>query len=257
MRPRHGRWGDDAMTASDGGMVTAPRTVEETGIRRSILEDLALKTLYVLGELGLRELADHMRVSLRIVEELFQRLRKDQLCQVTGMTAGVHRIVTTSEGKSRALELLSLSQYHGAVPVSLADYVAHVQAQTVRRMDVDPASVERAFAHLVLDPETLAQLGTAVVSGKAIFLYGPSGTGKTTVAEALWRLFFEKEVFIPHAVEVDGQIISVYDPGAHQTTDTRLGSEHDHRWVACQRPRVIVGGELTIEMLDLQFNPVA
>jgi len=244
------------MTTSDGGMVTAPQSVEETGIRRSVLEDLALKTLYVLGELGLRELADHMRVNLRIVEELFQRLRKDQLCQVTGMMGGVHRIVTTSEGKSRALELLMMNQYHGAVPVSLSDYVGRVKAQTVRHMDIDPMQVEQAFAQLVLDPETLMQLGTAVVSGKAIFLYGPSGTGKTTVAETLWRLFSDTEIFVPHAVEVDGQIIAAYDPGVHRASETRLGSEHDHRWVLCQRPRVIVGGELTIEMLDLQFNPV-
>jgi len=247
----------ETMTANgDARIVTVPRTVEETGIRRSILEDLALKTLYILGELTLRELADHMCVSLRIVEELFQRLRKDQLCQVTGMAGGVHRIVTTSEGKSRALELLSLNQYHGPVPVSLGEYIARVHAQTVRHMEVDPLQVERAFNHLVLDLETLSQLGTAVISGKAIFLYGPSGTGKTTVAEALWRLFAESEIFVPHAVEIDGQIIGVYDPGVHRASEAPLGPDHDARWVLCQRPRVIVGGELTIEMLDLQFNPV-
>jgi len=246
----------ETMTTSEARVVAAPRTVEETGIRRTILEDLALKTLYILGELSLRELADHMRIGLRIVEELFQRLRKDQLCQVTGMAGGIHRIVTTSEGKNRALELLSLNQYHGPVPVSLNDYVARVQAQTVRQMEVDAMQVQRAYEHLVLEPETLSHLGTAVLSGRAIFLYGPSGTGKTTVAEALWRLFTDTEIFVPHAIEIDGQMISVYDPAVHRTGETRLGAEHDGRWVLCQRPRVVVGGELTIEMLDLQFNPV-
>jgi predicted ATPase with chaperone activity len=237
-------------------MPNAPANVEETRIRRKLLEDLALKTLYMLGELTLRELADHMCLNLRIVEELFQRLRKDQLCQVTGMTGGVHRIVPTSEGKTRALELLALNQYTGPAPVALDEYVECVGAQTVRRMDVDPEHVARSFANLVLEPKVLAQLGTAVISGKAIFLYGPSGTGKTTVAETLWRLFVDVDVWVPHALDVDGQIISVFDPGLHQRSDTAVRPEHDPRWVLCRRPRVVAGGELTVEMLDLQFNPV-
>jgi predicted ATPase with chaperone activity len=243
-------------TAMTSQGLRAPDSADATGIRRKFLEDLALKTLYVLGELGLRELADHMGVGLRVVDELFQRLRKDHLCQVTGMAGGVHRIVTTSEGKARALELMSLSQYIGPVPVSFDDYVARVREQTVRHMDVTPEDVARAFEHLVLDPETLARLGTAVISGKAIFLYGPSGSGKTTVAESLWRLFSTADVFIPYAIEIDGQVITIYDPGVHQKTDVEMPADHDARWVLCRRPRVIVGGELTIEMLDLEFNPL-
>ncbi|HJQ84131.1 MAG TPA: ATP-binding protein [Candidatus Binatia bacterium] len=245
------------MSALESAGTRTPVTVEDTGIRRKLLEDLALKTVYVLGELGLRELADHMCISFRIVEELFQRLRKDQLCQVTGMAGGVHRIVSTSEGKARALELMSLSQYVGPVPVSLDAYVARVREQTVRGLEVDPQGVARAFERLVLDPETLTQLGTAVISGKAIFLYGPSGTGKTSVAETLWRLFRESDdILVPHAIEVDGQIISVYDPGVHETSDAPAPPDHDRRWMLCKRPRVVVGGELTIEMLDLEFNPL-
>jgi predicted ATPase with chaperone activity len=236
-------------------MMEAPRTVEDTGIRRKFLEDLALKTLYQLGELTLRELADHMRINLRIVEEIFNRLRKDQLCQVTGMAGGVHRIVTTSEGKTRAIELLTLSQYAGPAPVSLPDYVARINAQTVRRMDVEPAHLKRSYEHLVLDQETLTQLGTAVISGKSIFLYGPSGTGKTTVAENMWRLFQTSEIWVPHAIEIDGQVITVYDPVVHRPVERPEGSNGDGRWVLCHRPRVVVGGELTIEMLDLQYNP--
>ena len=237
-------------------MPNAPGTVEETRIRRKLLEDLALKTLYVLGEVTLRELAEHMCLGLGVVDELFQRLRKDQLCQVTGMSGGVHRVIPTSEGKIRALELLGLNQYAGPAPVALQDYVEWINAQTVRRMDVDPAHVARSFESLVLDPRVLAQLGTAVVSGKAIFLYGPSGTGKTTVADTLWRLFSDVDIWVPHALDVDGQIITVYDPGVHQRSDAAARPEHDQRWVLCRRPRVVVGGELTIEMLDLQFNPV-
>jgi hypothetical protein len=240
----------------DVEIISAPRTVDDTGVRRKVMEDLALKTLFMLGELTLRELAEHMCVPLPVVDEMFQRMRKDQLCQVTGMAAGIHRIVPTVEGKSRALELLALSQYTGPAPVSFEAYAAQVHAQSVRQLDVDPALVEKAFERLVLGDRVLNQLGTAVVSGKAIFLYGPPGTGKTSVAEAIWHLFGDEGVWVPHAVEVDGQIITVYDPHLHRPVDEAAPADHDQRWVLCHRPRVVVGGELTIEMLDLQFNPV-
>jgi len=236
--------------------IDAPRTAEETGIRRKVLEDLTLKTVYLTGELSLHDLAEHMRVSLRIVEDVFQRLRKDQLCQVTGMVGAVHRIVLTSEGKARALDALSINQYVGPLPVTLVAYVEQIRAQTVRRMDANPVAVERAFRDMVLEPHTLRQLGSALVSGKAVFLYGPSGTGKTSVAETLARLFEQENVWIPHAIENDGQIITIYDPLVHQKVDDPAARDSDERWVLCRRPRVVVGGELTIEMLDLQFNPV-
>src|SRR5205809_880222 len=163
-------------------MINAPRTADETGIRRKVLEDLTLKTMYLMGELSLHDLAEHLRLSLRIVDEVFE--------------------------------------------------------------------------HLVLEPQVLRQLGSALVSGKAIFLYGPSGTGKTTVAETLSGLFEQENVWIPHAVEDDGQIITIYDPLVHHKVDDPATRDSDERWVLCHRPRVVVGGELTIEMLELQFNPV-
>jgi predicted ATPase with chaperone activity len=235
----------------------APATVEEMGVPRKLLEDLALKTLFVAGELTLVQLAEHMRVSRPVVRELFERLRREALCQVTGMVDGVHQIVTTAEGRARALELLALSQYTGPTPVSLRDYVSRVRTQTVTDTSVTPADVGRAFEHLVLDHATLAQIGTAVVSGRAIFLYGPTGTGKTTVAESIWNVLHQDAIWVPHAVEIDGQVVTVYDPGVHHAIDRPLAPESDRRWVLCQRPRVFVGGELTIEMLDLQLHPVS
>lgn len=236
--------------------IKGPCTADETGIRRKVLEDLTLKTVYLMGELTLHDLAENLRISLRIVEDLFQRLRKDQLCQVTGMAGAVHRIVLTSEGKARALDALSINQYVGPLPVALADYTNQVRAQTVRQMDVNPPAVAEAFRHLVLESQVLRQLGSALMSGKAIFLYGPSGTGKTTVAETLSHLFAQENVWVPYAVENDGQVITLYDPLVHQKVDQPVERESDERWVLCRRPRVVVGGELTIEMLDLQFNPV-
>jgi MoxR-like ATPase len=122
-------------------------------------------------------------------------------------------------------------------------------------VDVHPADVERAFAHLVMDPETLRQLGTALNSGSPVFLYGPAGTGKTTMAETLSRVLAEDHVWIPYAVEVDGQMITIYDPAIHARVAEAEPDGHDERWVLCRRPAILVGGELTAEMLDLQFNP--
>ena len=234
-----------------------PATLADLGVPRKLLEDLALKTIHLLGEVSLMGLAEHMHVDLRIVDEIFQRLRKEHLVQVTGMVVGVHQLVATAEGRARAMDLLALSQYAGPAPVSLADYVHRVREQTVRRMEVSPDAVQSAFGDMVLEQPMLDQLGTAVVSGNAIFLHGPSGTGKTTLAEALWRLFQRDPIWVPHAIVVDGQIITVYDPQIHHAAEGPTPPEADRRWMLCQRPRVIVGGELTIEMLDLQFNPLS
>jgi predicted ATPase with chaperone activity len=228
---------------------------EGLGVRRSVVENLTLKTLFYLGEATIQELAEQLRIAPYIVEGVFQRLRKDQLIQAVGLAAGGHRVTLTQGGRSRALELLGVDQYVGAVPVSLADYIERVKSQTVRDIAVTPPDVTEAFRELVLDDPTLAQLGTAVVSGRAIFLYGPPGTGKTTVAEKLSDIFRKESIWLPYAIEVDGQIITVYDPHVHERVEGAGGLSGDGRWVRCRRPRLMVGGELTIDMLDLQYNP--
>jgi len=234
--------------------IPVPQSLEELKVRRSLLEDLAMKVLYLQGESTLKDLAEKMRLSLPVLEEIFQRLRKEALCEVKGLTGGVYRIDTTSHGKDRALEFLSLNQYAGPAPVSLSDYVSRVVSQTVLKVSVRPAQVKRALEHLVLDDRTLAQLGTAVVSGTSIFLYGPTGAGKTAIAEVLPAVY-EDQIWVPYAVEIDGQIITVYDTAVHERIDRKAAPENDERWVLCRRPRVMASGELTVDMLDLQFNP--
>jgi predicted ATPase with chaperone activity len=134
--------------------------------------------------------------------------------------------------------------------------VDQARKQSVRNAIVRPSDVDRAFAHLVIDQKTLRQFGAALNSGSAIFLYGPPGTGKTTMAAALSRVLAEDAVWIPHAVEVDGQVITVFDPAIHRRAPESGPESRDERWVMCHRPTVMVGGELTVDMLDLEFNPL-
>jgi len=235
----------------------AMEKIDETSVPRSLLEELALKIIYLHGEMTLRELTQEMKLSLGVVMEIFQRLRQEQLCEVKGMVGGVYRVATTSAGKARALELLSQNLYTGPAPVSLTDYINRVRAQSVRTIEVRPPAVQQAFSHLVLSERTVNQLGTAIVSGSSVFLHGPTGTGKTSIAETLPKVY-EDQVWLPYAVELDGQIITVYDAIVHEALPFDADPENaDARWVLCRRPKIITGGELTMEMLDLQYNPNA
>jgi predicted ATPase with chaperone activity len=233
-----------------------PRTLAEVGVRESILEDIALKILYLYGPFSIADLSEQTRLSYDAAEHLFNRLRTKLLCEVTGMTDIIAEIAISSQGRARALELLAQNQYSGPIPVSLASYVCQVRKQRMRNVKVRPADVERAFAHLVFDDEVLSEIGTALNSGTAVVLYGPPGTGKTAAAEAMAQVFSEDAIWIPFAVEVGGQVITVYDPAIHGSPMGSESEDGDRRWVRCKRPAVTVGGELTVDMLDLQFNPV-
>jgi hypothetical protein len=233
--------------------VDAPQAIRDTGIGRTLLEELALKRLFLSGEMSLFDLADQICLSLPVVEEIFQFFRREQLCEVKGMVRGTHVIVASDRGKDRAADLLEFSRYAGPAPVALEDYNARVLAQSVQQTVVQPVDVKRAFDKLVLDQDLLDRLGTAVVSGTSIFLYGPPGTGKTTLACNIPTIY-DDFVLIPYAIEVDSQVIAVYDPGVHHRADEPVPEDWDRRWVLCHRPRVVAGGELSGEMLDLQFN---
>src|SRR5215813_8015058 len=160
----------DFLTEMNSGPLVVPQRVERTGIRRGLLEDLALKVLYLGGEMTLIELSDHLCLSLAVVEEVFQFFRKERLVEVKGMTGGTHRIACSVEGRQRAADLLSLNQYTGPAPVSLSDYVARVKHQSIKVTGVRPEQLEEAFQQLVLGDDMMLRLGTAVVSGTSMFL---------------------------------------------------------------------------------------
>jgi predicted ATPase with chaperone activity len=234
-----------------------PLSLGDLDVSAGVLEDLALKTIYLSGALSVLDLAEKLCLSYNATNELFSRLRADLCCHVTGMIGNVPQIAITAQGRTRASDLLSQNRYVGAAPVSLESYVDQVKEQSVKKVDVHAADIARAFDHLVMDRETLRQLGTALNSGSSLFLYGPPGVGKTTIAEVLSRVLAEDKVWIPYAIEVDGQIITVYDSSIHKGSPNSGSNKSDPRWVLCDRPAVMVGGELTAEMLDLQFNSVS
>ncbi|MGH9828397.1 MAG: hypothetical protein ACREDR_34665, partial [Blastocatellia bacterium] len=238
-------------------VMTLPQTIPDTGIRHTLLEDLALKILFTNGELSLADLADRICLGLGAVEEIFQALRKQQLCEVKGMDGVSHRITTSAAGRMRASELFALNQYAGPAPVSLLDYTLRVQASTIERTSIRPELLARAFHPLLIDTDLFSRLGTAVVSGTSMFLYGPPGTGKTSIGSRIAAIY-DDQVWIPYAVEVDNQILTVYDPGVHRKKEVPAHDvdDLDKRWVYCRRPCIIAGGELCAEMLDLQFNPL-
>jgi hypothetical protein len=231
-----------------------PETVEETGVPINLLEGLAVKILYLAGELSLAELGRRMHLGPDVVHEIFEFIRKDKLVEVTGMTGGNHRIIATSKGQAEAQQIMARDMYAGPAPVSLETYVQVVRAQSVTDVVVHRPDLQKAFDSLIVSDSMLDQLGAALVSGQSIILYGPTGTGKTAIAETLPRIY-KDSVWIPHAVEVQGQIITVYDKLLHTSRGERMPPDCDWRWELCRRPRVMVGGELTMELLDLQFNP--
>lgn len=252
-------------TMHDHGLVQAepvprpaqrPQSISEIDVRQSFLANLALKTLYLAGSISVLELSETTKLSFPVADELLCQLRAEQLCHVTGINRNIPQIAITSQGRERAVEQLSLSQYTGAAPVSLESYTAQIRQQSIRKAEVHPADIERAFAHLVVDIETLRQFGTALNSGSSLFLHGPPGVGKTSMAEALTHVLSEDAVWMPYAVEADGQVITIYDPAIHKRIPELEPENRDKRWVLCHRPAVLSGGELTLEMLDLQYNPV-
>jgi hypothetical protein len=242
-----------------------PATLEETGLEAFQIEQLLVKTLHGGEATGL-VIADRLRLPYPILEPLIERMRAERLVEVRG-TSGTgtsnFRYALTDTGRDRALQYLEISRYVGPAPVPLDSYVAYMSVLQAARGDLDRERLRQGFSHLIIADAVLEQLGPAVNAGKAIFLYGSPGNGKTVIAEGMGRTI-GGDMYIPHAIDVDGHTMTMFDPIAHESLETDLDTTsiiavepRDRRWVHIQRPVVMVGGELTLEMLDLRFNPLS
>jgi len=230
---------------------TIPQSFEELGVPQSLVIDLFLRRTMIEGFSTLESLSKALRVSVAIVDQVFRQLRQQQIVEVKGMIGNDYQFVLTQSGKQMAADRFQISQYAGACPVSLRDYTAATKRQTAR-VHIDRRSLRAAFSDLVVPDRLLDQLGPALISQNSIFLYGPSGNGKTSIAERMLRVY-QDAVFIPYAVEVDNQIISLYDPVVHHKVELD-DPDVDPRWVLCRRPCIVVGGELIPSMLELRLD---
>ena len=242
-----------------------PTTIAETGLHPDVLAQLLLKTL-IGGEASGTGLAEKLRLPYSVLESLVQHSRVEKLVEVRGAagtgSAG-YRYVLTDLGRDRANQFMDVSRYIGPAPVPLSQYNAYVRACMAARPFVDRHTLVSGFENLIVNKAMLDQLGPAVNSGKSLFLYGAPGNGKTVIAEGIGRSL-GTEMFIPFAIDVDGQTITMFDPVSHtplsgplESSSVVAASSQDRRWESIKRPVVVVGGELTLEMLDLTFNPIA
>jgi predicted ATPase with chaperone activity len=256
----------------------APRSMQETGLSLGFLTDLILKMLLTRGTMLGVELSRQTALPFRILDQALQFLKDEKCVEIlSGDLLGTasYRYCLTDFGRQRARDAMETSSYVGPAPVPLDEYIDQVYRQLVTGIPLTREGLKNAFAHLVISDEMVDTLGPAVVSGRAVFIYGPPGTGKTSIARAIGEFFNHSggEIYIPHAILADDGIVTLYDPIVHKAADDqvdevgpstqalvrRLLNEDtlDARWVKIQRPVIITGGELTLEMLDLRYSAAA
>jgi hypothetical protein len=244
----------------------APTRLEETGLGTNFLVELACKILYTGGTMSLASLAARLALPVSIASDIAEILRRERLAEVKsgGDVRASYQFALTDLGRERSREFLYTSGYAGAAPVTPGHYAETSWKQSVQKIPVTASRMATAFDGVVLPPGLLDRLGPAVNSGRSIFLYGPSGTGKTFIAERMKGLL-DGSIFIPRAIAVDTHVIRVFDPACH--TEIPIGDgldafgdileggpRYDRRYVLCDRPAIIAGGELTLSMLDLSFD---
>lgn len=247
----------------------SPRSLEDTGLSIIMMRDILLKSMFRTNQSQVSVLSKVICLPVPLTQELIDLARTQKLLTAMGTmhaTAGNEMgYELTDAGKARALDALSQSEYYGAMPVPLDQYSVQIKRQSVRDIRLNREQLMSGMGHLILPPDLIDNLGPAVTSGRSILLYGPPGNGKSSISHGI-RAALGDKVYVPRAIEYSGQIISVYDPIVHSAAEMavddpnslrRTSNRFDNRYVYCERPSVITGGELSLDMLDLNYNPTA
>ena len=246
-----------------------PRSLEATGLSVVLMQDILLKTMFRMSLTKVSDISRTICLPIPQTIELIDNARGAKLIEAIatyGTDSGSEaNFQPTEAGKARALDALAQSEYYGAMPVPLAMYEEQIRKQSIRNIQITRRQLKIAMGDLILPPTLMDDLGPAVSSGRSILMYGPPGNGKSSISNGI-RAAMGDRIYVPRAVVHAGQIVSVYDPIVHTVAETsednpsllrQTGNHFDNRYVFCERPTVITGGELTLDMLDLKFNPVS
>ncbi|MCD4803428.1 MAG: ATP-binding protein [Anaerolineales bacterium] len=246
--------------------------ISDTGLSKLWLQDLALKILYFQGYLTGYELAEKICLPYTsLVDKIAESLKREKFIEVKASTMGLgegsYQYGITQAGINRAREAMDRSQYAGPAPVTLADYNSAIRRQSLGKLNVSPRALRSYLSELTLSEYIINRVGPAINSGTSVFIYGPPGNGKTSIARAIGSMILRESMYIPYALYIEGQVVKLYDSVNHEiipekpvseagTGTLKTGMRRDPRWVRIKRPFIIVGGELTLTDLDLVFNPV-
>src|SRR4051794_3041745 len=257
---------------------SAPDTLQEAGLTLGFLSDMVLRTLYTRGVMLGLDLSRLLCLPFKVIEESLRFLKDEKCLEVAGgdlIGRVSYRFNLTELGRRRAQDAMKLCAYVGPAPVPLDDYVEQTYRQAVTGIGATPEQLRATFTHLVLPDALFNAIGPAIVSGKSVFIYGPPGNGKTSIARSIGDFMNNAggEIYVPHAFLAEGSIITVFDQAVHQKVDEdpndRMEDNEatirrllntgtvDPRWVRVRRPVIVTGGELTLDMLDLRYNATA
>jgi hypothetical protein len=237
-----------------------PRNIEEAGLNVAMVEELILKAVFFAGEMRGMDIANRLKLPSAIVDEVIEGLRRQKYLDIRGGGAsGVGKSTMIYQLTSFATELmrqiLDRNRYNGPAPVPIEDWVYAVRKQTIRGNRITRARMEDKFGDLSIRDYIYDGIGPAMNSGRAIFFYGPPGNGKTAICQCMVNCF-EGEIFVPHAIMIDDFVVRLFDSILHKTVEDDANTPpYDRRWVRIKRPLVVVGGELTLETLDLIYSP--
>lgn len=253
---------DDDRSRSDTNtfMPPEPKTFAEAGVSSASIEELICKFLLARGEASIREISDQVCLPFSMIDEIVVRLKTEQVLGYVDQAAMNDYICRLTEmGRDRAQRYSELCSYFGSAPVSFSAYVESVEAQTINDQNPTEEDLQRAFSDLLIDPQLMVKLGPAVNSGKGMFLFGYPGNGKTSIAERITSAF-GPYVWMPRAIAMDRDIVRLFDPMNHEEAPVEENQSflsedsYDKRWVRIKRPTIVVGGELTMEHLEIQYN---